>query len=250
MKTSILYLIVVLFVSHASGLAQGDSTRRGKLGFYVENNFRYPDFSNLNQALTQQGFPAIQNIPLGVSFGYTVRPIFSKDSYSAIKFSFSGNSIPRNLGKDANIRFLEISFGNYLDLVASRKWLVYPYWGLGVNFATLSLVDNTNSQPSFSTSIANLQTVSSKSFFASSVFLNAGAGFERRLRISFYDFYVGLSGGYRLSTDGRFREPYQSYQDSPSVQLSSFEWNFRVRFEIWNMARLRKLDEKRFRRFK
>ncbi|MBY0434494.1 MAG: hypothetical protein K2U26_10325 [Cyclobacteriaceae bacterium] len=229
-----------------------DSVRRARIGFYADNVFLNPDFGALNNVLVQQGFAGIKERLIGASFGYSFRPVSSKDSYTTLKVSFvtTGNMASNASSKVAGIQLFEFSSATHYDLITSPKWLVYPYGGFGFQFGTLSLVDNTFTQNSFASSISNLNSTNSKSLYSLSVFANLGGGVERRLRIGYYDFYVGLSGGYRVSTNSRFRELYQNYTDAPVVRLSGFEWNFRIRFEIWNTARFQKSNRKTFQKFK
>ena len=128
---------------------------------------------------------------------------------------------------------MEFQNGNYFDLVSNPKWLVYPYVGFGFGWVYLTLYDNVNAQTSFASSISNLSNPTSKTWTDFYVYANAGIGFERKFRILVYDFYAGLSGGYRLSTNANFRESYQNYSDAPSVRLSGLEWNFILRFELF-----------------
>jgi hypothetical protein len=71
-------------------------------------------------------------------------------------------------------------------------------------------------------------------------------GIERKFRVWVYDFYVGVSGGYRLSTSNFFSGNYPPFyqSDRAPIKMSGFEWNFRLRFEIWDLKRLNRMDER------
>ena len=78
------------------------------------------------------------------------------------------------------------SFGHY-DLVANDKWLVYPYLGVGVNYARLtvsSMVSNAN----FQTSLANpgIEEVVQRRYAPDGLMLfgELGAGVERVIKLS------------------------------------------------------------------
>lgn len=247
-----LVTLIVLFQACFPSSAQTDSTKarpsRLKMGFYENVSSIYGDFSNLNNGIAPQGYPPVHDVYSGISFGFTFRNP-KRSSYSSFSFSFLYNN-PSPLYdntriKDTRVRLLDYHIGNYFNVSPHPKWLVYPYVGWGFGAATLSLYDNINTQTSFAASIANLNLPNNKSWTAHYVYLNAGVGFERKFRLGSLDFYAGLGGGYRLSTNAKFREAYQNYSDSPSVRLSGLEWNFRLRLEIWrHIIRQRKSQPK------
>ncbi len=88
-------------------------------------------------------------------------------------------------------------------MITNPKWLIYPYLGVGVNYARLtvsSVVSNLN----FQNSLANLgvEEVEQRNYRTDGLMLfgEIGVGVERVLVVADSDLFVGLSGGYRLST--------------------------------------------------
>lgn len=235
-----LVTLIVLFQACFPSSAQTDSTKvrmpRIKMGLYAGASSIYGNFANLNEAIVAQGYPAVQDVYSGGSFGYSFRRP-GKSSYTSFSFSFlSTNPSPlydKTRTKDTRVKMVEFQFGNYFDVAPHPKWLVYPYLGFGAGLTNLILYNNVNTQTSFALSIANLNLPAAKIWTDFYIYLNAGVGFERKFRVGSYDFYTGLGGGYRLSTNAKFREAYQNYSDSPSTSLSGLEWNFRMRFEMW-----------------
>ncbi len=238
-----LLIMIACGFAFSSSCGQTDSTNlprtRLKLGFYANAIAVQGDFSSLNSAISAQGYPVIQDTYSGGTFGYSIRNP-KKSSYSTIGFSFMATNpspLYDNRIKDARVRMMEFYNGNCFDLVSHPKWLVYPYFGFGFGWTYLTLYDNLNTQTSFAASISNLSNPTSKYFSDFYVFANVGSGFERKFRIGVYDFYAGLTGGYRLSTNANFHEYYQSYSDAPPVRLSGLEWKFVLRFEIFRKPR-------------
>jgi hypothetical protein len=230
------FLLVQLCFTSWSQTDSLQLRRRTKIGFYSDVSGIFGNFSNLNNAIAPQGYPAVRNMYSGVSYGYSIRKT-DKRSYTSFSFSFLyTNPSPlydNSRTNDVRLRMFEFKETYYYNLVKEEHWLAYPYLGLGFGLSNLTLYSNLNQQSSFATSISNLSNPTSKTWTGPYLYLHIGVGVERRLRISIYDFYLGLGGGYRLSTNTKFYEPYQNYSDSPTVHMSGLEWNFRIRFEIW-----------------
>ncbi len=233
-----IYLIFTLTLLTLSAFPQSDTTKqKRKIGFYSDVSGIRGNFSELNSTLSQLGYPELQNYYIGPSYGITLRDR-NKNSYSFIKFSFllslSAGPFDNSRTKDARLRNWELSIGRNFDLVKHPKWLIYPFFGEGIGYGELTVYGNLLQQ-SFSNSASNLTSPISKTWSSFYIYFNAGVGIERRLRIGGSDFYIGLSGGYRL-TYSRFTENnYPTYysNNSAPVHLSGLEWNFRIRFERW-----------------
>lgn len=112
------------------------------------------------------------------------------------------------------------------------KWLVYPYLGVGVNYAWLtvsSVVSNVN----FQTSLANpgIEEVEQRRYRTDGLMLfgELGVGVERVLKLADADLYIGLSGGYRVSTsNGWVLKGVKFYDASFSTQGWVIELKFRA----------------------
>ncbi len=57
-------------------------------------------------------------------------------------------------------------------------------------------------------------------------FANIGFGVERSIRIACYQFFIGLSSGYQLTTKSGW-----GYPDLPSIRYGGLEWKLSVRIE-------------------
>jgi hypothetical protein len=98
-------------------------------------------------------------------------------------------------------------------------------------------------QQSFVASATNLIGPTSKTWSSWYLFLNGGMGIERRFRIWAYYFYLGTSGGYRLSLLSRFRADYPTNNNAP-ISLSGFEWNVKMRLELWGNKMAGRLERR------
>jgi hypothetical protein len=221
--------------------SQTDSIKeKRKIGFYSHVGATYGNFSELNSTLSPIGYPELRNFYGGPTYGITLsnKP---NNSYSFIAVSIlsSNPASPFVVGtqKYSRLRSWEIQVGRVFDLVKSPKWLVYPFFGEGIGYGEFTLYDNI-SQQSFVASASNLSVPNRKTWTSFYLQFNAGAGIERRLRIGAHDFYLGASGGYRLSFS-RFTEDHPLSSTAP-IQLSGFEWNIKLRFELWRLPNLKR----------
>ncbi len=224
-KTLILIIISGLF--HQNGLSQIDSLPKGKIGITIEANFRNYNFNKLNSELSSAGFNELLEFE-GYSLGISGRDL-DKNSYATAKIAWIQSSRTDSTRK-AYLDILELSSEMHWVLSKSKKWFLYPYLGLGSGYSYLSLSENTENS-NFTGSIQNLNTEDRyvKRYFSRSplFFLNVGAGIDRKIQISFYDFYIGLNMGYRLSTNSSFK-----IDGSPLNRYNCLEINGRVRFEL------------------
>jgi hypothetical protein len=233
-----IYLIFAFVILSIDSFAQSDSSKRKiRIGYYTDASAIYGDFSELNAVLSPLGYPELRNFYGGVSIGVTGRAL-NKNSYSFIKFnSFqSAPSDPHDNSrtKDVRLRNWELQIGGNFDLVKYPKWLIYPFFGEGIGYGQLTLYDSVVRQ-SFASSAANLTNPITKTWSSFYLFFNAGMGLERKLRIGMYDFYIGFSGGYRLSFSRFTENNYPTYYatNSAPIRLSGLEWNFKIRVELW-----------------
>jgi hypothetical protein len=181
------------------------------------------------------------------SYGITKQKA-KNNSYLTIKFSYlqSTPSGPydNSRTKDVRLRNWELQLCGNFDLVKHPKWLIYPYLGEGIGYGQLTLYDNVTQQ-SFASSAANLTSPISKTWSSFYIYLNAGMGIERKFRVRSYDFYIGLSGGYRLNYSRFTEDNYPTYyNNSAPVRLSGLEWNFKIRFELWRQPLFKKTQSR------
>jgi hypothetical protein len=238
------FFFFLLIAGHI-GLAQGDSTKQKKqMGFYSHAGFIHGDFEKLNSTLANLGYPTLRNFYGGVTYGVT-KQSNKNNSYTHLAVSFLQSNpgiLDQSATKDVRLRNWELQLGGNFDLVKHPKWLIYPFLTEGFGYSELTLYDNIVRQ-SFAGSAATLAGPDSKTWSTWYLFLNAGVGIERKLRIWVYDFYVGASGGYRLNLLSRYKTDYPTNDNAP-IGLSGFEWNIRIRFEIWDVKRLNRMDER------
>jgi hypothetical protein len=251
-------LLSVLFLCATFSLkvaAQADTTVKWKSSFIEQAGIVQGNFNRLNEILGQQGYPILGNSYSAFSIGRALHPA-DKDSY------FAGSLMIENVfaspgkynstqTKAANIFSIGIKDDWCFDLVASRKWLVYPFVSFGVLYNKLKILDGINSSASFASTLSGSSpAVVEKSFSTLVFFANVGGGVERRVRFkSGIDFYFGFATGYHLTNKIRYRQRYQTnYYDSPSVRFSGWENRIIFRFEIWK--RSPQTSSTRFKRFK
>ncbi len=234
-------LFFSLFVFSFAAFGQSDSVTRKKIvkGFYAGNTLLYTNYSKLNSVIGTLGYPIYNLSFAGVSYGITRRQLDRK-SYLVTKVSYLFSSpLADNqfLTKNSKISMFEVSLmGNY-DLINHPQWMLYPFFGEGIGYSTFTLYDNLVKQ-SFVASAANLSSPTSKTWSSAYLYFNAGLGVERKFKVWIYDFSVGLSSGYRL-TLSKFSENNPSYSEDAPIGLSGVEWNFRIRFEIWRLPRIK-----------
>lgn len=239
MTLKISFLIIFALYSF-SARSQTDSVKsKRKIGFYSHVGVTYGNFSELNASLSLIGYPEIRNSYSGPTYGITLSDKRNNSySFVAVSILSSNPASPFVAGtpKYVRLRSWEIQVGRVFDLIKSPKWLVYPYFGEGIGYGELTLYDKI-SQQSFLASASNLTVPDRKTWMSFYIQVNAGVGIERRLRIGAYDFYLGASGGYRLAYS-RFTEDYPLSSTAP-IKLSGFEWNIKLRFELWRLPNLK-----------
>lgn len=198
-----LFLVTLLFPF--SLLAQeNDSTNALKYGGYVSfNALGARDLSNLNNQLRAAGQLPVTNTFVGFSLGFTSR-FADQNSYSGARLSVYGSGdTETESNQQTRLWVAELSSFSFYDLVANPSWLVGPYLGFGFSYARLA-VSSVENNLNFQSSLANLAIVEvvTKRYGTDGLqlFGELGAGAERLLKLNGMDFYVGLSGGYRLST--------------------------------------------------
>lgn len=237
--------IFFLLIAWQIGLAQGDSTKwKKQIGFYSHAGVVHGDFAKLNSTLSSLGYPTLQNFYGGGTFGFT-RHGSKNNSYFHLAVSFLQSDpgfLDQSATKDVRLRNWELQLGGNFDLVKHPKWLIYPFLTEGFGYSELTLYDNIVRQ-SFASSVATLASPDSKTWSTWYLFLNGGMGIERKFRVWVYDFYVGASGGYRFNFTSSYKADYPTNDNAP-IGLSGFEWNIRIRFEIWDVKRLNRMDER------
>jgi hypothetical protein len=214
---------------------KNDSTKNKVVhGFYSGETYVNGDLTKLNDVITPLGYPSLQNNYHGWSFGITRRES-GKKSYSTTNFSYleSNPSVLFDATrlKDARLRIYELYAGRTFDLTNHPRWLVYPYFGIGVAYGRLILFSDLNQQ-SFTGSVFNLSSPTTKTWSSLYLIYDAGFGVERKFRIWVYDFSAGVSGGYRLTTS-HFTDEYGSNSNAVPIHLRGITWSFKLRVEIF-----------------
>lgn len=198
-------LLLITFLFPLSLLAQEkDSTNALKYGGYVSfNALGARDLSGLNDQLQAAGqLPAI-NTFVGFSWGFTSR-FADQNSYTATRMSiYAAGDAETESNQQTRLWVGELGSFGYYNLVDNPNWLVGPYLGFGFSYARLA-VSSVESNIGFQSSLANPASVEvvKKRYGTDGLMLfgELGAGVERVLKLNRVDFYIGLSGGYRLST--------------------------------------------------
>jgi hypothetical protein len=223
----LLILLTLYGLLYHNGQSQTDSLIKGKIGISLETNIRNYNFKSLNNELNIAGFNELLEFE-GYSIGISDRDL-NKNSYATVKITWI-QSNRTDSSRKAYLDILELSSEMHWVLTKSQKWFLYPSVGFGTGYSFLSLsqkIENRN----FTSSIQNLTSEDRyvKRYFSKSplLFLNVGAGLDRKIHILPYDFYIGLNLGYRLSTNSSF-----VIQGSPLNRYNCFELNGRVRVEF------------------
>ena len=181
-----------------------DSTNTLVTGSYASTTVAFSNrLSALNRQLRTAGQLPLSEALIGVSLGVTNR-FADQNSYQSTRLSLlTTRDESSNSNQDTHLILGELSFFGNFDVVASPRWLVYPYIGAGVNYARLT-VSSVVSNANFQTSLANpgIQEVDQKRYGTDGLMLfgELGLGVERSIKLSDGVVFVGLSGGYRLST--------------------------------------------------
>lgn len=186
-------------------LAQpADSTNTLKYGGYVSINvLGASDLSDLNNQLRAAGQLPAEGPAVGFTVGLSSR-FADQNSYNVTRLSFFGaGDTETQDNRQTRLWIAELSGFTHYDLVGNPNWLVAPYLGLGFNYARLA-VSSVESNVGFQSSLATPASpeVAKKRYGSDGLMLfgELGAGVERVLKLNGVDFYIGLSGGYRLST--------------------------------------------------
>ena len=228
-------LLLITFLSPLALLAQEeDSTNTLKYGGYVSfNALGARNLSDLSDQLQAAGQLPVLNTLVGFSLGFTSR-FADQNSYTVARLSLHGSGdTETESNQQTRLWVGELGSFSYFDLVANPNWLVGPYFGFGFNYAQLA-VSSVESNVSFQNSLANPASVEvvKKRYGTDGLMLfgELGAGVERVLKLNGVDLYIGLSGGYRLSTrDAWMLDNTKAFDASFGTQGWMFE--FKYRFE-------------------
>lgn len=236
--TGFILALILQFYPAGVLMAQQDSVQHPvklKRGFYEDVSSIIGDFSRLSSVLVQNGFPALDQNYGGMSVGVSARPS-NKDSYFTGKIFILNTYSAYNAKTDSKGAAI-LNYGLHdewhLDLVKNTKWRIGPEFGFGIGIVRLKLFERVSTPPDFAATLSpTIVTYNEKKLHSASFFMNAGIGVDRKFKISYLDFYFGMGAGYRLCTPVGFREKYQYNIYSPSVRLSGFQYDFKLRFEI------------------
>lgn len=137
----------------------------------------HSNFSGLNKAITQHGFPRMTELSLRVGFGVTAKK--GRAMYDI--YFYTGGLRHESQKGDERVLFsasnaLEMNWG--IDLLHSRGFSIYPYGGFSLRFSTLRFTKPAVLNPSF-TDITNI--ISNESSVRSTTTrlgYQAGLGFD------------------------------------------------------------------------
>ena len=170
---------------------------------------------------------------IGFSMGFTSR-FADQNSYTGARLSLLGaGDTETESNQQTRLWVAELGSFSFYDLVANPNWLVGPYLGFGFSYARLA-VSSVESNIGFQGSLANPASVevATKRYGTDGLMLfgELGAGVERVLKLNGVDFYVGLSGGYRLSARNAWvLDDTKPFDADFGMQGWTFE--FKYRFE-------------------
>ena len=160
----------------------------------------HSDFSEFNNSIAQDGFPAIDPISFGFGFG-----VSNKSEKIIFDLYFgAGNLTSKSKKADTTIRaglvsLFHIDLG--YDVLNSDVVSIYPYAGLSLRISTLEYATPVQVNPGF-TNITNM-ILNDQSVYADSYRLGYQAGIG-------FDFIVSKD---------KSRTTHQTYSDGPAIVL-------------------------------
>ena len=229
------FAFIVLLLIPGWTIAQQQDSATFRTGTYVSSTVSGArSLTYLNQQLQTAGHVPLLEALVGVAVGVTKR-FADQNSYQAARVSIlvSADDALDN-SRSTSLLVAELGSFTYYDLIANPKWLAYPYLGIGVNYGRLT-VSAIEPNSNFQTSLNNLgdDEVIQKRYGSDGLMLfgELGGGVERVLTLQGTDLYLGLSGGYRISTKRSWvLKGVKTYGDAFSTQGWTFE--LKVRLEM------------------
>ena len=232
----LLIFALSLFPLLSSAQEEKDSTSTIKYGFYFSVMALDPDLSELNQQLRTADLAPLTEGLIGMSIGMTNR-FADQNAYGVGRLSMVASTDDgANSNLSTRLTVWEVSTLGHYDLLPNPNWLIYPYLGLGTNYARLtvsSLVENTDFQSSLN-NLAN-EEVAQKKYGSDGlmIFGELGGGIERIVRLNYgVDIYIGVSGGYRLASSEPWIHRDVVRFDNTSFGTQGWTFDFKFRFEI------------------
>ena len=232
-KLVIFALSLVPFLSYAQEQDSVNAVRTGSYGSFILNGAR--QLSDINRQLRGAGLAPMQEVLTGVSLGFINR-FADQNSYGVSRVSFAAAADDNaNDDQDSRLIVWELFVAGNYDVLPNPNWLIYPYLGFGVNYARLTvstLISNIDFQSSLNT-IEEEEVVQKK--YRSSylpIFGEIGGGIERVLKLNSINMYLGLSGGYRLSTSSPWTYKDVKYFENTAFSTQGWMFELRFRFEI------------------
>ena len=224
--------MLVLLLLPSSLMAQPSDSTKIKTGMYFNISAKGTrELIDLNEQLQAAGHVPLVETLFGTALGVTNR-FADQNSYSTTYVSLlvgSDNS-PDN-SRSTTLFVWELGNTAHYDVIANPRWLVYPYLGTGLNYGRLT-VSAIDPNGTFQNSLSNLSNteVVQKKYGSDGLMLfgELGGGVERVLKLPGSYTYVGLSGGYRLST----QQPWilagvKTFEESFGTQGWTVELKFR-----------------------
>lgn len=230
-----LLILTFLLLSFSAFAQKRDSTNMIKTGFYVNvmTVSASSALDDLNQQLRAAGQLPVTAGLFGVSAGFTSR-FADQNSYGAARLSLltTADEDP-NENQATQLTVWELSVMGHYDLLPNPNWLVYPYLGIGTSYARLA-VSSVEPGNNFQNSLSNPgdDEIMQKKYGALMIFGELGGGIERILRFSNTDAYLGISGGYRLSTDEPWSLNNVKAFDNASFNTNGWMFEFKFRVEM------------------
>jgi hypothetical protein len=186
---------------------EDENTGKFRFGTYLGVLISYPGaLDELNRQLRDAQRLDVPSQITGVSLGFSQR-FADQNSYIAPRLSYFQATDMNDSEDHTRLSIWEFSVTSHYDLIPDKKWLAYPYLGLGLNHARLDLVLVTEADD-FASSLQNIGQGAERERYVSHgvmSFIDIGLGAERALHfVDDVRVYLGVSGGYRLS----FSEPW------------------------------------------
>ena len=214
-----------------------DSTNTIKTGFYLSVTAAGAPsaLDDLNRQLRAAGQLPVTDGLIGGSIGITSR-FADQNSYSVTRLSMLvATDEEPDSDQDTRLMVWELAIFGHYDLIANPNWLVYPYLGLGYNYGRLT-ISSVAPDNNFQNSLSNPgdDEIVQKKYGTDGLMLfgELGGGVERVLRLPGSDVYVGMSGGYRLSTSNSWTLGGIKTFDDASFTTQGWMFEFKFRFEV------------------
>lgn len=233
-KKQLIFLLLIVSFDALDSVAQvNDTSRVWRHGVYFSFPVQIVNLDDLNQDLAQRGLAELVPSMVGFTIGFSSRHR-EQNSYGLTKLSYLTTFDDEDdESEHVRINLWKMSFQGHYDVLPNKNWLAYPYLGLGLGLAFLNVTELNIPQspllgfPSDSYSLWK---------YYSDILVNGsfGVGLERKFLLPGSTGYIGISGGYELSSqsDWKLRDTNYSPSTSPTFRTSGWIFELKLRFEL------------------